>query len=343
MKYFKFFLISCFILFSQIVYSQPDLILGNYVPNQMFILHSRWNSGGDFFQLTADDGNNNWQWDKGITFVRSTGNVGIGTTNPSGKFTVRGGIHMQETNDANLRLSMGYFKNGSVEYSFLNSLDWGTLAGKNLVINSRTSNDAWGNVGIGPLEPIQALDIGGRLNIRKGVIQNGTIPVTSTEDLGLYSQNSNWLRIVTNNQPIRFFTDGNSSTQWRGTDNGAKLTIDPNGSVGIGVQYPGTDYRLQVNGKVLCEELRVQNVADWPDYIFKESHILMPLDKVESYIKENGHLPEIPGELEVSENGVELGSMSAKLLQKIEELTLYVIEQKKEIEQLKESNRKNNK
>lgn len=63
----------------------------------------------------------------------------------------------------------------------------------------------------------------------------------------------------------------------------------------------------------------------------------MSLSELESYIKENGHLPEIPSEQEVTNNGVELGNISSKLLQKIEELTLYVIEQQKEIEKLKNS------
>ena len=72
-------------------------------------------------------------------------------------------------------------------------------------------------------------------------------------------------------------------------------------------------------------------------FVFKPEYKLLSLTELESYIKNNGHLPEIPNEQEVMENGVELGNISSKLLQKIEELTLYVIEQQKEIEKLKNS------
>lgn len=323
--------------FLDIVYSQPDLILGNQVSGQRFLLHTRPQQNGDFFQLTGDNIFGDWMWDQGITFQRNTGNVGIGTTNPTSKFTVRGGIHMQETDDPNLRLSMGYYKSASVEYSFLNSLDWGGLNGKNLVLNSRASNDAWGNVGIGPLVPIQALDIGGRLNVRKGVIQNydpaNPILVNGTEDLGLYSTRQGFnIRIVTKQAPIQFYTNGLFAPV--GGEIPA-MQITQNGNVGIGTLTTDATYLLSVKGKIRAEEIRVQ--TGWADFVFKPEYKLLSLSELESYIKENGHLPEIPSEQEVTENGVELGNISAKLLQKIEELTLYVIEQQKEINYLKET------
>lgn len=343
MKHLKFFFISLTFFFIQNVYSQyygQDIWLGNNIDGQRFILHGRGLFNSDFLQLTADNNRGAWMWNEGITFLRSNGNVGIGTTNPTDKFTVRGGVHLQEINNSNLRFSMGYYKSDFVEYSFLNSLDFGTNPpiGKNLVLNSRASNEAWGNVGIGPLVPIQALDIGGRLNVRKGVIQNydseNPILVNGTEDLGLYSTISQrHIRIVTNQAPIQFFTDGTYSPT--GLEIPA-MYIKPDGSVGIGTIPPNSNYKLSVNGKLRAKEIRVEST--WPDFVFNSDYKLLSLSEVESFIKEKGHLPEIPSEQEVTENGVELGDMTSKLLQKIEELTLHMIEQNKRIEKLEEEN-----
>lgn len=89
---------------------------------------------------------------------------------------------------------------------------------------------------------------------------------------------------------------------------------------------------LGVNGAILCKELLVKLNAKWSDFVFNDDYKLMPLDEVENYINENNHLPGIPSAAVVEKQGVNVGDMHAKLLQKIEELTLYVIELKKENE-----------
>jgi hypothetical protein len=74
----------------------------------------------------------------------------------------------------------------------------------------------------------------------------------------------------------------------------------------------------------------------WPDYVFKNEYQLMPLSELEFFIKTNGHLPDIPIESEVLKNGFNLSEMNVKLLEKVEELTLYLIEQQKQINLLKD-------
>ena len=101
------------------------------------------------------------------------------------------------------------------------------------------------------------------------------------------------------------------------------------------VGFPKNEVDLKVNGKVWSHEVEVQ-LTNWPDEVFDESYKLMPLHQLENYIETNNHLPDIPTEKDVLENGIELGEMNALLLKKIEELTLYVIELKKEVEKLKE-------
>jgi len=85
-----------------------------------------------------------------------------------------------------------------------------------------------------------------------------------------------------------------------------------------------------VNGKIKTKEIEV-TVQGWGDHVFAEDYNLMPLNEVAQYIKENSHLPEIPSAKEVVENGIELGGMQRKLIMKIEELTLYILQQNQQL------------
>lgn len=114
---------------------------------------------------------------------------------------------------------------------------------------------------------------------------------------------------------------------------GGKTINVISGRVGIGTPDPKSE--LAVNGKITTKEIEV-TLQGWPDEVFRGDYNLKPLEEVESYINKHQHLPDIPSESEVLENGVNLGEMQAKLLQKIEELTLYVIELEKKNSILKE-------
>lgn len=92
---------------------------------------------------------------------------------------------------------------------------------------------------------------------------------------------------------------------------------------------------MYVNGSILSEEVHIKVKSSWPDYVFSADYELPSLSEVESYIKQNKHLPGTPSEAEVKEHGVNLGEMNSLLLKKIEELTLYVIALKKENEEIK--------
>ena len=88
----------------------------------------------------------------------------------------------------------------------------------------------------------------------------------------------------------------------------------------------------------MCEEVKVMLSGSWPDYVFDTKYKLPSLSDVEKYIKENKHLPNIPAASEIEANGMEVGDMQRKMMEKIEELSLYVIELKKELNALKKSN-----
>lgn len=103
-----------------------------------------------------------------------------------------------------------------------------------------------------------------------------------------------------------------------------------------------TSYRLVVQDGILTEKLKValKGTADWADYVFEPDYQLMPLENVESFVKENKHLPNVPSAEELSKEGLDMQKTSAKLMEKIEELTLYMIEMNKEMKALKAENAK---
>jgi hypothetical protein len=120
-----------------------------------------------------------------------------------------------------------------------------------------------------------------------------------------------------------------------------QMRIDNIGNVGIGTgstALPVGD-KLSVNGVIHTKEVRV-DLLGWPDFVFKKEYQLPSLQEVEKQINDKGHLANIPSAEEAEKNGILLGEMNKKLLQKVEELTLYIIQMNKEIELLK-ANAKN--
>lgn len=110
------------------------------------------------------------------------------------------------------------------------------------------------------------------------------------------------------------------------------------GTQDLPIDTDGTPFTLAVNGRTLTEEVQVMPYTNWPDYVFAEDYELMTLTDLEATIKTLGHLPGVPSAEEVEENGHALGKMDAILLEKIEELTLHLIDMNKEIKQLRKEN-----
>lgn len=229
-----------------------------------------------------------------------------------------------------------------------------------------------GYVGIGTESPAYTLDVGGSAQIKNSLFVKNTtsgpayitlntvgsynqmifIDDNGTSSLKSVSGSSGYLEFggtrLNNSGGIRI--NSLSSDDWEfnySTDNGGyfyldeygvgkHLVVKKNGSVGIGTTNPSTDYKLSVNGKIRSKEVVVE--ASWSDFVFEETYDLKSLKEVESFIKKNKHLPDVPSEKEITENGVSIGEMQSTLLQKIEELTLYVIEQGKRIEKLEQEN-----
>jgi len=109
-------------------------------------------------------------------------------------------------------------------------------------------------------------------------------------------------------------------------------TTNNDGDIGIGTISPKS--KLDVRGKIIANEVEIKVNKGWADFVFNPDYNLKSLSEVEAFIQENKHLPEIPSEKEVIENGINIGEMQSMLLQKIEELTLYMIEQDKKYNDL---------
>lgn len=186
-------------------------------------------------------------------------------------------------------------------------------------IPSFTSN---GNVGIGTTSPGSALTIK-RLTSSFMHLQyddGGTYPRLYLEAT---STGFSW-RTHYGSSPI----DLNFATPYTAH----ALVVKPSGNIGIGTNTPG--YRLDICGTARAKEVIVE--TGWCDFVFADDYHLRPLSEVEAYIDEHHHLPEIPPASEVEDNGLKLAEMNKKMMLKIEELTLYVIELQKELDTLKE-------
>ncbi|MDO5969786.1 fibronectin type III domain-containing protein [Flavivirga aquimarina] len=148
--------------------------------------------------------------------------------------------------------------------------------------------------------------------------------VTALDIAGNESVVSNTMTITTD-----VISSGGGSGNWSLNNEDVYYNT---GNVGIGTNTP--DEKLAVNGNIHAKEVRV-DLNNWPDYVFTKTYNLPTLKEVEEHIKEKGHLPNIPSAKEVEAKGILLGDMNAKLLEKIEELTLYILEQEKQLNQLK--------
>ncbi|MEC7262906.1 MAG: hypothetical protein VXW38_04135 [Bacteroidota bacterium] len=180
-----------------------------------------------------------------------------------------------------------------------------------------------GNVGIGTLNPGYSMDVFSSNFLLARFKRSGTgggSGVIIENALGTGS----WIYGVGSNNHFGVYKNGESNF-------GQQFIIQENGNVGIGTISP--DAKLAVNGNIHAKEVKV-DLTGWPDYVFKLDYNLPTLQEVEKHIKEKGHLINIPSAKEVEANGVELGEMNKLLLEKIEELTLYTIQQEQKLKRM---------
>lgn len=113
--------------------------------------------------------------------------------------------------------------------------------------------------------------------------------------------------------------------------------VDNNGNMSIGTSQPANGYKLSINGKVIAEEMRIQNSNAWPDYVFAPAYKMMSLEEVKKYIERHSHLPGIPEAKTIEKDGIPVGEMQSLMMEKIEELTLHLIQANEQIKKLQDA------
>jgi hypothetical protein len=188
--------------------------------------------------------------------------------------------------------------------------------------NSRTFGNNYVdlNQGIGTLTPTTRLQI-----------VNGADASLTTHGFAQFGTTASWNVIIDDNE-IMARNNGAGNDFLVQHDGGNVLICGSNSSTGrVGIGVPaagdlGVGYLLSVDGKIIAEELRIQNSTAWPDYVFSKEYDLMSLDELKEAIETNHHLPNIPPATEVERDGIMIGDMQVRMMEKIEELTLYIIQ-----------------
>jgi hypothetical protein len=301
---------------------QTDLVAGFYYYKDQF---------GGWQQITTGTIPGN-QWTPfGVHIYRDAGNVGIGMPPPF-KLSVDGDVYVQgdppiirlagTPGAANGRILFNLPDNTTdfVISHFNNSLFLSRQTGpagfvSDLVINSS------GNIGISTNSPDVKLHVTDGTDV--GNASGGFLQLGSSTSTNI----------------------GFDNNEIQGRNNGvvSRLVLqNGGGALQIGSAVTPTGYAVSVNGKMICEELKIQGSSNWPDYVFANNYSLKSFDELRRFIKTNRHLPNIPAAAAIEKKGIEVGDMQKKLMEKIEELHLYVLQLeeqnraiKKEIEALK--------
>jgi|GEM_PF-1773674 len=289
-------------------------------------------------------GNSDWilnSWNsRAITAMYSNGNVAIGSTGTSNDVPLAklhvGGDFMVGT-DGTSASSAAYIKNSSGAYT-----------------TSLTPDYTWykdSTTGIFHPTPgkIIAFTINGAEKMRIDASGNIDINATSkiylnsngdsNHGLGVYGTSNDTTKFASKavNGPVLFgYGGGALATNTSGTKKIA-LLWDNNGYVHIGPTFTNSTHTtaaLTVGGDIIGKSLYVTN-NNWSDFVFDKNYNLMPLSEVEKFYTANHHLPDVPTEKEIQQNGDNVGQTDAILLQKVEELTLYMVQQQKQIDELK--------
>jgi hypothetical protein len=199
-----------------------------------------------------------------------------------------------------------------------------------MIVNGNT-----GFVGIGTTTPSSKLHVGGaegRLLVNGSTTSDlsdfvntapaNTVGAGSSVIWAAYNQ-------AQSSNPMLMQATGNTGCTGCYED---RFVVYNNGKVKVGNVSTPDGYRLYVEQGILTEKVKVavKNSANWADYVFADNYPLSKLTDVETFVKQNKHLPNMPSAEEMVKNGLDVATMDAKLLEKIEELTLYMIQMQKE-------------
>lgn len=301
--------------------------------NNSFDIFS-YNNNSGWFRVMHNDATKSIP---SISFLpEGSGNVGIGTTNPTYSLDISNNYPTIRLNSTSSTEPGGAIRGNSSTWI----LGWNGQSGQEDISlgtqdnsGSRTLTFAAGgmsrmkilsngNTGIGTTSPRSRLDI------------NGAISITS--EIGLPSAGVGVeLSYQTSTGHGRLLSFDRTNNIYKVFNLNDNLYIGGVGS-NIGIGTPSPDEKLTVNGTIHSTEVKVTPSVPTPDYVFEPDYKLASLEEIKAYVDKNHHLPEIPSAKEIEKKGISLGDMNMKLLKKIEELTLYLVEQQKINQSLQE-------
>jgi len=341
----KNFLLSCSLLCSVSIFAQQRVGINETTPSASLEVKGAGTGSATATMLLKNSSSSL------IMKVQDNGLIGLGTGTPQYLLDVANRIRLRGGIANNLFTTPGiwfddYRTTGSAnsESAFFGMQDsirlglyGGGTGGVGWGLNFNTKS---GNVNVGNYDGsyrfnITGSDLGlamyGTSNVFYGSMSNSAGNLTIESDYGSTFGGSAAKHILLNPPGYLFFYPGNVGINVDVPT--ARLQV--NGNTLIGSGNPAAGYQLSVKGKVICEEAKVQLNASWPDYVFASSYQKKSLYQLEDYILQHRHLPNIPSAAEVEQNGLLLGDMQKRMMEKVEELTLYLIELKKENDQLK--------
>ena len=286
-------------------------------------------------------------------------NVGIGTPTPQFKLDVNGRMRVKTGTLGNVSTSSGIwfedYRDG-VNRIFVGMQDSIRVG----FYGSGFSGDGWefnfngttGCVGIGRTASssnrLEIADVnGGAAAFYSGNNLAGRVKATDTSLQIFANYGSNLCipepcaakNLILLPPPDNIFNGQFTGNLGIGTNNpNAKLHLTGNMMIGAGT--PAAGYLLSVNGKIVSEELKVQLNQSWPDYVFNNDYKLASIDEMKSFIQTNKHLKNIPSAAQVESDGILVGDMQKRMVEKIEELSLYIIQLHERIKQLEQNQQK---
>jgi hypothetical protein len=269
-------------------------------------------------------------------------NVGIGTPTPLQKLHVKGIARIDAAGVSSGDAIISMYSGSTNDQSYINFYNSFSAVAPSAYFGYSAPSDysMWANgstiaylksegLGISNTTPLTKLHIIGGQDAGFGATSNGYIMNGAMTGANL----------VIDNNEILARNNGMKADMFIQADSGnLVLCANEQGAVGIGVTA-GTSipagFLLAVDGKIISEEVKVQLSGNWPDYVFDKKYKLRSFDELRKYISANKHLPNIPAAAEVEKNGIELGDMQKRMMEKIEELTLYVLKLEEEIKEMK--------
>lgn len=294
-------------------------------------------------------------------YFSNSGNVGIGTATPSVKLSVVGNISLTGTAPAltiteRLTIQSPMVTETNFTRSFLgqniiwkdNTKRWSIpdqtysdfamirMEGNGVIgfytkpINGATADfqttslegyrrmtiEKDGKVGIGTATPQTKLDVNGVIQV-----YNKDVPTGTQDNLQMWSEHYGSF----------IHSSGDENGLSIKSKTGNKIMLESNVTIN---SFNHHGYRLAVNGNALFTKIIIKDLVNWPDYVFADDYVLRPLKEVQSFIQQHKHLPDVPSAEETRRNGIDVSENQAVLLRKVEELTLYILQQEEKIQEL---------